>query len=238
MSGYQPYDTDSYLRQIEATVTEAQHDRVVLDRTVFHPKGGGQAADHGKLFWAGSQTQVVDVRYEGDLIWHILGGPIPRQGQHVRGELDWERRYALMKGHTATHILCGVIWRDYRAAVTGAEIDVGKARMDFEFERMSAEFAAEIEAKINAEVEADREVRIHILPREEALAIPDLIRNKVSLVPEGIDRIRVVEIVGLDVEADGGTHVARTGEVGAIRIVGHESKGRINKRFRLALANA
>jgi misacylated tRNA(Ala) deacylase len=238
MSVYQPFDTDSYLRQIEATVTQAHDDRVVLDRTVFHPKGGGQAADHGKLFWAGGQAQVVDVRYEGDLIWHILEGPTPRQGEHVRGELDWERRHALMKGHTATHILCGVIWRDYRAAVTGAEIDVGKARMDFEFERMSVDFAAEIETKINAEVEADREVRIHILPREEALAIPDLIRNKVSLVPEGIDRIRVVEIVGLDVEADGGTHVARTGEVGAIRIVGHESKGRINKRFRLALSDA
>ncbi len=238
MSGYQPYDTDSYLRQIEATVTAAQDGRVVLDRTVFHPKGGGQAADRGMMFWTDGQAQVVDVRSERDLIWHILEGPIPRQGEHVRGELDWERRYGLMKGHTATHILCGVIWRDYRAAVTGAEIDVGKARMDFEFERMSAEFAAEIEAKINAEVEADRDVRIHILPREEALAIPDLIRNQVSLVPEGIDRIRVVEIVGLDVEADGGTHVARTGEVGAIRIVGHESKGRINKRFRLAPANA
>jgi misacylated tRNA(Ala) deacylase len=234
---YQPFDTDSYLREIEATVIETQADRVALDRTVFHPKGGGQAADQGMLFWPGAESQVVDVRKEGERIWHLVDGRIPPPGTRLRGELDWNRRYALMKGHTASHILCGVIWRDYEAAVTGAEIDVGKARMDFEFERMSAEFASEVEAKINAEVIADREVRIHILPPEEAFAIPDLIRNKVSLVPEGMGRIRVVEIVGLDTEADGGTHVARTSEVGPIKIVGHESKGRINKRFRLALGD-
>jgi misacylated tRNA(Ala) deacylase len=232
---YQPYDTDAYLREIDATVIEVQPGRVALDRTVFHPKGGGQAADRGSLVWAAGHGQVLDVRREGERIWHILDGPLPPPGTRLRAELDWQRRYALMKGHTATHILCGVIWRDYHAPVTGAEIDVDKARMDFEFERMSAEFATEVAAKINAEVQADREVRVHILPRDQAFAIPDLIRNKVSLVPEGMDSIRIVEIVGLDTEADGGTHVRRTGEIGPVKIVGHESKGRINKRFRLAI---
>jgi misacylated tRNA(Ala) deacylase len=149
--------------------------------------------------------------------------------------LDWQRRYALMRAHTATHVLDGVIWHDYRALVTGSAMEPGSARQDFELEHMSADFAVEVERRTNAELAADREVRVRILPRAEAFAIPDLIRTKINLLPEGIEQIRVIEIVGLDMQADGGTHVARTGEVGTIRVVGHESKGRINKRLRLAI---
>jgi len=240
VSIYEPYHNDAYLKEVTATVVALEGYRVALDKTVFYARGGGQPADRGTLSWEGGEALVVDVRREGGRIWHRLEGPakLPAEGVRIRGELDWERRYALMRAHTALHVLCGVIWRDYRAPVTGAEMEVGKARMDFEFERMSTEFAVEIEEKVNAEIEADREVRVRILARGEAERIPDLVRNKVSLVPKGIDRIRVVEIVGLDLQADGGTHVARTGEVGRVRIVGHKSKGRTNKRLRLAIEDA
>jgi misacylated tRNA(Ala) deacylase len=156
-------------------------------------------------------------------------------GTSVRGVLDWEHRYQLMRTHTALHILCGVIWRDYGALVTGGNMEPLKARMDFELEHMSVDFAEEVEAKINAEVAAARPVKIYILPREEAFQIPDLIRTKINLLPESIQEVRIVEIEGLDMQADGGTHVASTREVGAIHVVGHESKGRINKRLRIAL---
>lgn len=234
-SRYELHHTDSYLRAMDATVTRVEENRVALDRTVFFAQGGGQPADHGLLLWPDGEAQVVDVRRAGDEVWHHLQGPIPGVGTPVRGQLDWARRYALMRAHTALHILCGVIWRDWGAPVTGGAMDVGTARMDFELERMSADFATEVEARINAEVAADREVRVRILPRAEAFAIPDLIRTKINLLPEDITEVRVVEIFGLDLQADGGTHVARTGEVGRIRVVGHESKGRINKRLRLAI---
>jgi len=140
-----------------------------------------------------------------------------------------------MRTHTALHILCGVIWRDYGAQVTGGNMQPLKARMDFELEHMSADFASEVERKINAEVAAARDVRVSILPREEAFQIPDLIRTKINLLPPSISSVRVVEIVGLDLQADGGTHVANTREVGVIHVVKHESKGKINKRLRIAL---
>jgi misacylated tRNA(Ala) deacylase len=162
-------------------------------------------------------------------------GPIPPEGTRVHGQLDWSRRYALMRAHTALHILCGVIWRDYEAYVTSSSMEPGKARQDFELERLTLDFVTEVERRVNAEIEANREVYIRFLPREGAFTIPDLIRTKVNLLPEGIEVVRVCEIVGLDLQADGGTHVARTGEVGPVRVVGHESKGRINKRLRLAI---
>lgn len=243
MALYEPYHTDAYLKEIETKVVDIHDDWVALDETVFYARGGGQPSDRGVLFWDDDreqvQARVVDVRRDkgegGGQNWHRLEGAMPCEREGVRGSLDWERRHALMRAHTVLHILCGVIWRDYRAPVTGAEMDVGKARMDFEFERMSAELAAEIADKVNVEIEANREVRVSILPRKEAEGIPDLVRNKVSLVPKEIDRIRVVEIVGLDLQADGGTHVERTGEVGRVKIVSHKSKGRINKRLRLAI---
>lgn len=238
MALYEPYHTDAFLKEIEATVVDAHDDWIALNRTVFYARGGGQPADRGTLAWDGGEARVVDVRRKGRWIRHHLEGPVPDKGECVYGTLDWERRYALMRAHTALHILCGVIWRDYRAPVTGAEMEPGRARMDFEFERMSAELAAEIEEKVNTEIKTDREVRVRILPREEAEGIPDLVRNKVSLVPKEIDRIRVVEILGLDLQADGGTHVARTGEVGQVKIVSHKSKGKNNKRLRLAIEDA
>lgn len=229
------YLTDCYLREFEATVVAAEGARVALDRTAFYPGGGGQPADVGRLLWEGGEAQVVKVKKEGDLVWHWLDIEPPPVGTPVNGVLDWEHRYKLMRTHTALHILCGVIWRDYRALVTGGNMKPLTARMDFELEHMSVDFAQEVEEKINAEVTAARPVKIYILPREEAFQIPDLIRTKINLLPEGIREVRIVEIEGLDMQADGGTHVANTREVGTIRVVGHESKGRINKRLRIAL---
>ncbi len=229
------YHADSYLREMEATVTAVDGNRVALDRTAFYAQGGGQPADHGTLTWDGGRAEVVDVRKAGDTIWHTLDGAVPAEGTAVRGAIDWPRRHAHMRAHTALHILSAVIWRDYGAQVTGGAMEQGAARMDFELERMGADLASEVEARANAEVAADREVRVRVLPRAEAFAIPDLIRTKINLLPEGISEVRTVEIVGLDLQADGGTHVARTGEVGRIRVTGHESKGRLNKRLRVAI---
>lgn len=229
------YQTDSYAREFEALVTAVDGVRVALDRTAFYPGGGGQPYDTGMLAWDGGQAPVVKVKKEGDTVWHTLEGAPPAVGTPVRGTLDWERRYQLMRTHTALHILCGVIWRDYGASVTGGNMKPLKARMDFELEHMTADFASEVERKINEEVAAARAIKVSILPREEAFQIPDLIRTKINLLPPSIQQVRVVEIEGLDMQADGGTHVANTREVGRIRVVGHTSKGRINKRLRIEL---
>jgi len=229
------YQTDSYAREFEALVTAVDGVRVALDRTAFYPGGGGQPYDTGMLAWDDGQAPVVKVKKEGDTVWHTLEGAPPAVGTPVRGTLDWERRYQLMRTHTALHILCGVIWRDYGASVTGGNMKPLKARMDFELEHMTADFASEVERKINEEVAAARAIKVSILPREEAFQIPDLIRTKINLLPPAIQQVRVVEIEGLDMQADGGTHVANTREVGRIRVVGHTSKGRINKRLRIEL---
>jgi misacylated tRNA(Ala) deacylase len=235
MNFYQRYHSDSYLREMEAVVVYVEGNRIALDQTVFYAQSGGQPADHGTLSWLGAEARVIDIRRQGETLWHQVEGPLPPEGTRVHGLLDWTRRYALMRAHTALHILCGVIWRDYEAHVTSSSMEPGKARQDFELERLTLDFVTEVERRVNAEIEANREVRIRFLPRAEAFAIPDLIRTRVNLLPEGIEVVRVCEIVGLDLQADGGTHVARTGEVGPIRVVGHESKGRINKRLRLAI---
>ncbi|RLC64135.1 MAG: alanyl-tRNA editing protein [Chloroflexota bacterium] len=225
------YQTDSYLREFEAVVTEIVGDGVVLDRTAFYPGGGGQPNDVGRLLADGGEWKVVKVgRSEGRVV-HRLNREPPPVGTPVRGILDWERRYALMRTHTAMHILCGVIWRDYGASVTGGKMEPLRGRMDFEFERMRRELVDEIEEKINVEVAAARPIHVRILPREEAFQIPDLIRTKINLLPPHITQVRVVEIEGLDLQADGGTHVANTSEVGPLRIVDYKSKGRINKRL-------
>ncbi len=229
------YQTDSYLREFEGTVQAVEGQAVALDRTAFYPGGGGQPCDFGTLSAGGREWPVVRVKKAGAMAWHTLEGEPPAVGTTVLGRLDWERRYGLMRLHTALHILCGVIWRDYGAQVTGGNMEPGRARMDFEFERMQAELVQEIEARVNAEVEAERPVRVAILPREEAFQIPDLIRTKINLLPEGIREVRTVEIVGLDLQADGGTHVANTREVGRIRIVDYKSKGKINKRLVITL---
>jgi misacylated tRNA(Ala) deacylase len=229
------FQTDAYLREFDAVVTAVDGPAVALDRTAFYPGGGGQPHDLGALSAGAATLAVVKARKAGDDVWHELDGPAPAVGTPVRGVLDWERRYKLMRTHTAMHILCGVIFRDYGASVTGGNMEPLKARMDFEFETMRQEFVKAIEEKINLEVAAARAVRVQLLPRDEAFQIPDLIRTKINLLPAGIQTVRTVEIVGLDLQADGGTHVANTREVGRIRVTDYKSKGKINKRIEVAI---
>lgn len=229
------HQTDSYARTMDASVVDVVGDAVVLDRTVFYATSGGQPHDEGTLAWDGGQAKVVEVVKKDGKYLHRLSGGLPAVGAGVRGEIDWDRRYALMRTHTALHMLAAVIFRDYGSHVTGGNMKPLEARMDFELESMSASFKEEIDARLRAEVAADRPISVRILPREEAFAIPDLIRTKVNLLPEGITEVRVVEIAGLDLQADGGTHVRSTREVGGVRVIGHESKGKINKRLRIGL---
>lgn len=229
------YYQDAYLREFEARVVAVGPEGVVLDRTAFYPGGGGQPCDVGRLSMPGRSLAVSSVKKVEGRIWHRLDGEAPGPGELVRASLDWDRRLALMRTHTAMHILCGVVWRDYGASVTGGNMEPLQGRMDFEFERMQQELVHEIEARIQAEVAAARPVRTRSLPRAEAFEIPDLIRTKINLLPAGIEDVRVVEIVGLDLQADGGTHVGDTGQVGHIRIVDYKSKGAINKRLVVAL---
>jgi len=229
------YQTDAYLKDFDAVVTGVEGNAIALDRTAFYPGGGGQPHDVGRLSGAGRVWNVVRVRRTGADLWHELDAEPPPASTTVHGALDWTRRYQLMRTHTAMHILCGVIFRDYGASVTGGNMEPLRGRMDFEFETMRQEFVREIEEKINLEVAAAREVRVKVLPRAEAFQIPDLIRTRINLLPEGIAEVRTVEIVGLDLQADGGTHVANTREVGRIRIADYKSKGRINKRIEVAL---
>ncbi len=234
--------SDAYAAAVDASVVAvdtADAPLVVLDQTVFYPGGGGQPSDRGVLLRSeDGRTWIVQAaRKAGGEIAHELepGVEPPAIGDRLRVDIDWARRYALMRTHTALHALCGVVWRDYGALVTGGNMEPGAGRMDFEFERMSGDLVDEIEATVNAELARARDVRVNVLPREAAFAIPDLIRTKINLLPEGIEEIRTIEIVGLDLQADGGTHVANTREVGGIRVTGYESKGRINKRIRIEL---
>ena len=229
------YHTDAYVKEFDATVTAVDGQAVALDRTAFYPGGGGQPNDEGTLTVAGQSWAVTKVRKAGADVWHELDGAPPALGSAVRGTLDWDRRYRLMRTHTALHILCGVIFRDYGASVTGGNMEPLKGRLDFEFETMRQELVREIEVKINTEVEAARPLRVKSLPRDEAFRIPDLIRTKINLLPPGIPEVRTVEIVGLDLQADGGTHVVNTSEVRRLKIVDYKSKGRINKRIAVAL---
>jgi misacylated tRNA(Ala) deacylase len=233
------YQTDSYLQNFDAVVTarDEENQAVILDRSAFYPGGGGQPADSGSLTAGGVSYRVKRARKSGEAVLHILegAGPLPEIGAAAQGQLDWDRRYQLMRTHTAMHILCGVIFREYGASVTGGDMDPLAGRMDFEFETMHKELVQEIEAAINREVEYARPVRVSILPRAVAFQIPDLIRTKINLLPEGIQEVRVVEIEGLDLQADGGTHVNNTAEVGPIRVVDYKSKGKINKRIYVEL---
>jgi misacylated tRNA(Ala) deacylase len=231
--------TDAYARSTPARVVGADDGAVLLDVTVFYPGGGGQPADSGWLRTDdGGAWRVTGARKSGDEISHLVEGDLPAVGTSVSAELDWDRRHTLMRTHSALHVLCGVIWRDWGASVTGGNMEPLAGRMDFEFETMHAELVAEIERRVNVEIEADREIRVAVLPRDEAFAIPDLIRTKINLLPEGIREVRTIEIVGLDLQADGGTHVSHTAEIGRIRVKGYESKGRINKRIRIEVLDS
>jgi misacylated tRNA(Ala) deacylase len=226
---------DAYVREFDATVTgvDAEGRRVALDRTAFYATGGGQPHDTGTL----AGLPVTDVRKEGNDVWHTLGGdagaPLPQPGETVNGEIDWERRHQLMRTHTALHVLCGVIWNEWGTAVTGGNMEPLSARMDFEFDPLPEGFGATVEKLVNEELAADRPIEVAFLPRSEAVLDDALIRTKISLVPESVEEIRVVDIVGLDKQADGGTHVRSTGEVGRIRVTKTESKGKGNKRIRI-----
>jgi len=227
------YLRDAYLRSFRATVVDGAADAVALDRTAFYPTGGGQPHDTGTLAGA----SVVDVRKDGDLVWHHLdgGADLPAVGSEVEGVIDWDRRHALMRTHTALHVLCGVIWNEWRVPVTGGNMEPLSARMDFEFDPLPEGFGPRVEQLVNDEIAAARPIEVSFLPRETAVEDEDLIRTKVNMIPESVTEIRVVDIVGLDQQADGGTHVRTTDEVGRVRVVKTESKGKGNKRIRIEI---
>jgi misacylated tRNA(Ala) deacylase len=235
------YLRDAYLRAFTARVTGVRDGAVTLDRTAFYPTGGGQPYDTGTLRPAGGNgdtAAVVGVQKEGDTVLHVLDGPLPAVDELVEGTVDWDRRHALMRTHSALHVLCGVIWNEWGKAVTGGNMEELAARMDFEFDPLPEGFATRVEELVNAELAAGRPIEVSFLPRDEALADDALIRTKVSLIPDSVAEIRVVDIVGLDKQADGGTHVRSTDEVGRIKVVKTESKGKGNKRIRLEIVDA
>lgn len=235
------YQRDAYLREFAATVVavDPETGAVTLDQTAFYPGGGGQPCDTGELCADGHVWRVRGVRKAGTQVLHLIEGDdeLPAAGTHITGRLDWPQRYRLMRTHTALHVLCGVIFRDYGALVTGGNMGLDKARLDFELSDFTPELVAEIERRANAEIAAGHEIRVQILPRAEAFQIPDLIRTKINLLPPDISEIRTVEIVGLDLQADGGTHVANTREVGGLQVIGTRSKGKSNKRIEIALTD-
>ncbi len=238
------YLTDAYARSVESLVSAIEQGeggpRLAFDRTVFYPTGGGQPHDTGVLRWDGGEARVTDVRKSGDDVWHTLDGddPAPAVGTPVVAEVDWDRRHRLMRTHTALHVLCGVIWNEWGVPVTGGNMEPLSARMDFELNPTPDGFGARVEELVAVEIAADRPIEVSFIPRSDAVLDEALIRTKVSLVPESVSEIRVVDIVGLDKQADGGTHVRSTGEVGGVRVVKTESKGKGNKRVRIEVVDS
>jgi len=228
---------NSYIKEFDAKVTSIRETGIILDKTAFYPGGGGQPADKGSIIFENSEYTINGIVKEGKNYIHKINSHNIRINETVRGIIDWENRYNLMRTHTALHILCGVIWRDYKALVTGGDMKPLSARMDFELDTLSSEFAKEVEESVNKEVQNELDIEINIMEREEAFKIPDLIRTKINLLPNSIQQIRTVNITGLDLQADGGTHVNNTKEVGKIIVIGHESKGKINKRLRIKVEN-
>lgn len=232
------YMDDSYATDFSATVVDVNDEGIVLDQTLFYPTGGGQPHDTGVLNAEDRTWRVLNVRKRGPSVVHaVAGDELPNVGDSLTGSIDWDRRYKLMRTHTALHALCGVIFKEYGASVTGANIQLDKARMDFELEDLDPERVSHVEERVNEELRANRTVMWRTLPREEAFQIPDLIRTKINLLPPQIAEVRVVEIEGLDLQADGGTHVRNTSEVGQIRVIGTRSKGRSNKRIEIELVD-
>lgn len=236
----QIYSTDAYARTMDAVVvrTDTDDGRVLLDRTVFYPGGGGQPHDLGTLRIGDDVLDVVRVTADRDGVWHWLEGGIPSTGTDVSGALDWDRRYRLMRTHTALHALCGVIWQRFESPVTGGNMQPGEGRLDFDIPNWSSDDLPLVEADLNAELARRRDIEVSFLPRDAADKDPSLIRTKVNLLPKTIDQVRVIDIVGLDRQADGGTHVGETGEVGSITIPKAENKGRGFRRIRVRLEDA
>lgn len=230
------FAVDAYLRDFDSPVAEVDREqgRIALARTAFYPGGGGQPHDVGTVTWSDGTAAVTKVRREDGRIWHWLDGDhLPDPAAEVHGELDWSRRHLLMRTHTALHILCGVIWSEFEIPVTGGNMEPGKGRLDFPFESMSTELGRQVESRINEEIERAREILVTFLGRSVADDDPALIRTAANLIPREIDPLRVIDIVGLDRQADGGTHVASTADVGMVVVTGTESKGKGNKRIRL-----
>ncbi|MEV4544972.1 alanyl-tRNA editing protein [Micromonospora echinaurantiaca] len=230
---------DPTLREWQCRVLHADPEQgIVLDRSAFYPGGGGQPPDHGVLLWQGVQTRIVGTR-KGDDLWLIPaeGDPLPPAGTTVTGAVEDQRRTSLMRTHSGLHVLCGVVFRDFGALVTGGNMEPGEARMDFNLPEVPPDFKSRIEDLVNAEVAADRSVAVRVLPRAEALALPDIIRTQSNLIPPDEQEVRIVDIVGLDVQADGGTHVASTAQIGKVQVAKVESKGRANRRVRIRLAD-
>ena len=236
----QLYLHDAFANTMEATVLAVRDDgAVALDRTVFYATGGGQPHDTGSLSDSrGNSWLVTEVRKQGATIWHSLEDSGPQVGETVTGTIDWDRRFKLMRTHTAFHILCGVIWNEWGVLVTGGNMEPLSGRMDFEFDPLPEGFAQRVTELVNQEIATDRQIEVSFLNRSAALADPELIRTKVNLIPEAVTNIRVVDIVGLDKQADGGTHVASTKDVGRFEITKTESKGKGNKRIRMVLHDA
>jgi len=227
---------DQTLREWDATVLESGPDGIVLDRSAFYPGGGGQPPDHGVLLWGGVQTRIVDARKGDDVsLIPAPGDPLPASGTSVRGAVEDERRTALMRTHSGLHVLCGVVFRDFGALVTGGNMEALTARMDFNLEAVPPGFKETVEDACNAELRADRRIVVRELPREEAFQIPDIIRTATNLVPPDVKDVRIIDIVGLDQQADGGTHVASTAQVGRISVVKVENKGKGFRRLRIAI---
>jgi misacylated tRNA(Ala) deacylase len=229
------YLEDSYRRSFTARVREVRDQAVVLDRTAFYPRGGGQMSDRGQLGSDGWAVDVIAVEKRGEEVWHTIDSPLPEVGKAVNGEIDWDFRYQMMRTHSALHVLCGVIYRHFGAQVTGCQMYPNRARMDFTLEDLTPDRVQEIERLSNQAIEAGLPVRSRFVPRAEANRMPELIRTKLNLVPPQVDPIRVVEIVGLDIQADGGTHVANTLEIRGLRIIKTENKGRQNRRIEIEL---
>jgi misacylated tRNA(Ala) deacylase len=231
------YSTEAYAREMVAAVVgiDREDSRILLDKTVFYPGGGGQPHDVGGIWIGDDRLDVVRVTADRDGVWHWVDGGLPSVGTKLRGELDWERRYKMMRTHTAMHAMCGVVWRAYQVPVTGGNMEAGEGRLDFELPDWNSEDKPAVEAELNAQLATQLPVEISFLPREEADKDPSLIRTKVSLLPAGLREVRVIDIVGLDRQADGGTHVDSTGEVGSISLATVKSKGRGFRRFRFTL---
>ncbi len=230
---------DQTLREWDAVVLAASPEGIVLDRSAFYPGGGGQPPDHGVLLWGGVQTRIVGARKGDDLeLIPAEGDPIPPVAATVRGAVEDGRRTALMRTHSALHVLCGVVYRDYGALVTGGNMEPLTARMDFNLPEVPPGFRENVTAACNAEIMADRRIDVRVLPRAEAFAIPDIIRTASNLVPDGIPEVRIVDIAGLDTQADGGTHVASTRQIGRVEIAKIENKGKGFRRVRLVVADS
>lgn len=231
------YSTDAYARSMAATVveTDSEDRRVLLDRTVFYPGGGGQPPDVGELWIGDDAMPVVRVTQDGSGVWHWIEGALPERGMQLRGEIDWERRHALMRTHTAMHALCGVVWNRFHSPVTGGNMNPGEGRLDFDIPDWDPEEKPVLEAELNRQLTLGLPIEVSFLPRNAADEDPSLIRTKVNLLPATITEVRVIDIVGLDRQADGGTHVDSTGEVGRVHVKKVESKGRGFRRIRLAL---